>query len=69
MERLLMQLGYTAGQAAVRAPLYAGLVICQVTLLVGLLLWELDRAGCFDRLGDALGLVLRRLLNYTHERR
>lgn len=69
MERLLMQLGYTAGQSAVRAPLYAGLVICQVALLVGLLLWELDRAGRLDRMGYNLGLALRRLLDDTHERR
>lgn len=69
MERLLMKLGYTAGQTAVRAPLYAGLVICQVALLVVLLLCELDRAGRFDDFGEALAKVLRRLLKVARKRR
>ena len=45
MEGFLIQLGYTAGQAAVRAPLYAGLLIAETAILVGSLLYELDRLG------------------------
>lgn len=33
MERLLMQLGYTAGQAAARAPLYTGVLVYEVLVL------------------------------------
>lgn len=32
MEGFLIQLGYTAGQAAVRAPLYAGLLIAETAI-------------------------------------
>lgn len=69
MERLLMKLGYTASQAAARAPLYTGVLIYEVLVLAAWLFLVLDRAGRFDRLGGALGLALRRLLNYPHERR
>ena len=69
METLLIQLGYTAGQAAVRAPLYAGFTICEVIILVGLLLSEMDRIGKFDRLGAWIGAAIRFILNHTKERR
>ena len=55
MEGFLIQLGYTAGQAAVRAPLYAGLLIAETAILVGGLLYELDRLGVFDGLGAWIG--------------
>lgn len=63
MERILMKFGYTAEQAAARAPLYTGVLVYEVLVLA---------AGIFlalDRLGYNLGLALRRLLDYTHERR
>lgn len=69
MEGFLIQLGYTAGQAAVRAPLYAGLMIVETTVLVGGLLWELDRLGMFDGLGAWIGSTLHALLTYTKERK
>lgn len=69
MEGFLIQLGYTAGQAAVRAPLYAGLMIVETTVLVGGLLWELDRLGMFDSLGAWIGSTLHALLTYTKERK
>ena len=69
METLLIQLGYTAGQAAVRAPLYAGLTICEVMILVGLLLAEMDRIGKFDRLGAWVGATIRFILEHIEERR
>lgn len=69
MERLLMQLGYTAGQAAARAPLYTGVLVYEVLVLAAWIFLALDQAGRLDRLGYNLGLVLRRLLDDTHERR
>ena len=69
MEGFLIQLGYTAGQAAVRAPLYAGLLIAETAILVGGLLHELDRLGVFDGLGAWIGSTLRTLLTYTTERK
>ena len=69
MEGFLIQLGCTAGQAAVRAPLYAGLMIAETTVLVGGLLWELDRLGMFDGLGAWIGSTLHALLTYTKERK
>ena len=63
MEGFLIQLGYTAGQAAVRAPLYAGLLIAETAILVGGLLYELDRLGAW------IGSTLHTLLTYTTERK
>lgn len=77
MERLLMKFGCTAGQAAARAPLYTGVLVYEVLVLAAwiflvLAAWiflALDQAGRLDHLGYNLGLALRRLLDYTHERR
>lgn len=69
MEGFLIQLGYTAGQAAVRAPLYAGLMIAEIAILVGGLLYELDLLGAFDDLGAWIGSTLNALLTYTKERK
>ena len=69
MEGFLIQLGYTAGQAAVRAPLYAGLMIAEIATLVGGLLYELDQLGAFDSLGAWIGSTLHALLTYTKERK
>ena len=69
MEGFLIQLGYTAGQAAVLAPLYAGLMIAEIAILVGGLLYELDRLGAFDGLGAWIGSTLHALLTYTKERK
>lgn len=69
MERLLMKFGCTAGQAEARAPLYTGVLVYEVLVLAAGIFLVLDWAGRFDRLGYNLGLTLRRLLDYTHERR
>lgn len=69
MERLLMEFGCTAGQAAARAPLYTGVLVYEVLVLAAGIFLALDQAGRLDRLGYNLGLALRRLLDYTHERR
>ena len=69
MEGFLIQLGYTAGQAAVRAPLYAGLMIAETAILVGGLRYELDQIGAFDGLGAWIGSALHALLTYTTERK
>lgn len=69
MERLLMKFGYTAGQAAARAPLYTRVLVYETLVLAAGIFLVLDQAGRLDRLGYNLGLTIRRLLDYTHERR
>lgn len=69
MERLLMKFGCAAGQAAARAPLYTGVLVYKALVFVAWIFLTLDQAGRLDRLGYNLGLALRRLLDYTHERR
>lgn len=69
MERLLMKFGCTAGQTATRAPLYTGVLVYETLVLAAWIFLTLDQAGRLDRLGYNLGLALRRLLDYTHERR
>lgn len=69
MEGLLIKFGCTEGQAAARAPLYTGVLVYEVLVLSAWLFLALDQAGRLDRLGYNLGLTLRRLLDYTHERR
>ena len=66
---LLMKFGCTTGQAAARAPLYTGVLVYETLVLAAWIFLTLDQAGRLDRLGYNLGLTLRRLLDYTHERR
>lgn len=69
MERILMSFGFTAGQAAARAPLYTALAVLDGLVLLAALLNLLDTYGKLDWLGLLLGRALRSLLNSADERK